>query len=312
MGSHGVLSIKFSAHFNLWRILIQRLETVVTNWVIWVVLLAALMHAFWNSLISHASDKSLFTMALHVCSAALAVPLLWVVGWPSEASYPHLLASILLHGLYIYILTKVYTHSAFGPAYILMRGTAPLFVLLISLLTLGESFDTPAFAGLLCLSLGILFLLRTYVTPQAKLSSQIQGNHLQFALLNAAVIAAYTVVDGAGARLSGNPMAYVLASAVFEPILVYALAFRQQTKALWQFSKHNAGLIVLGSTISITGYSMVLWAMTVSPIALVSALRETSVVFAMLISIFWFKEGRFAPAATSSLMVLIGVYFLKA
>ena len=79
----------------------------MTNWVLGVVLLAALMHAFWNSLISHASNKSLFTMALHVCSAVLALPLLWVVGWPSEASFPHLLAYILLDGLYIYVLTTV-------------------------------------------------------------------------------------------------------------------------------------------------------------------------------------------------------------
>ena len=192
-------------------------------------------------------------MALHVCSAVLAVPMLWVVGWPSDASYPHLLASILLHGVYIYILSKVYTHSAFCSAYIVMRGMAPLFVMLISLLALGESFDTRALAGLLCLSLGILFLLRTYATPQAQLFATLKGSHLQFALLNAVVIAAYTVVDGAGARLSGNPMAYVLASAVFEPILVYLLAYRHQTRALWLFSKHNAGLIVLGSSISITG-----------------------------------------------------------
>lgn len=283
----------------------------MTNGVLGVVLLAALMHAFWNSLISRASDKSLFTMALHVCSALLALPLLWVVGWPAQASYPHLVASVLLHGPYIYVLTKVYTHSAFGPAYIVMRGMAPLFVMLISLLVLGESFAAPALAGLLCLSLGILFLLRTYSKPQAQLLSGLKGSHLQFALLNAVVIAAYTVVDGAGARLSGNPMAYVLVCAVFEPILVYLLAYRQQTRALWQFSKLNAGLIVLGSSISISGYAMVLWAMTLSPIALVSALRETSVVFAMLISIFWFKEGRFAPAAMSAVWVLVGAYFLK-
>lgn len=283
----------------------------MTNGVLGVVLLAALMHAFWNSLISRASDKSLFTMALHVCSALLALPLLWLVGWPAEASYPHLVASVLLHGLYIYVLTKVYTHSAFGPAYIVMRGIAPLFVMLISLLVLGESFTAPVLAGLLCLSLGILFLLRTYSKPQAQLLSGLKGSHLQFALLNALVIAAYTVVDGAGARLSGNPLAYVLVCAVFEPILVYLLAYRQQTRALWHFSKHNAVLIVLGSVTSISGYAMVLWAMTLSPIALVSALRETSVVFAMLISIFWFKEGRFAPAAMSTAWVLVGVYFLK-
>ncbi len=127
-----------------------------------VVLLAALMHAIWNSLISQASEKGLFTLALHICSAVLAVPVLLVVGLPSELSYPYVLVSIFLHGLYIYILTKVYAKSAFGPAYIVMRGMAPVFVMIISLLWLNESFDTASFLGLLFLTLGVLFLMNAY------------------------------------------------------------------------------------------------------------------------------------------------------
>ena len=289
-------------------ILTKRFFIHVSNFVLMVVLLAALMHAFWNSLISHASDKGLFTLALHVCSAVLAIPLLIWIGLPSALSFPYVAASILLHGLYIFVLTKVYAKSAFGPAYIVMRGMAPVFVLLISLVFLQESFDQASSIGLAFLTLGILFLINTY---QSHGSGVLRWGQMKFAVLNAGVIAAYTVVDGAGARVSGNPLAYVLLSAVFEPILVYVLAYRQQTPQLWAFSKANAGLIVLGSVISVTGYAMVLWAMTVSPIALVSALRETSVVFAMLISIFWFKEGRFKPAAISTLLVLVGIYFLK-
>lgn len=273
-----------------------------------VVLLAALMHAVWNSLISHASEKGLFTLALHVCSAVLAVPLLLVVGLPSQASYPYLLISIFLHGLYIFILTKVYANSAFGPAYIVMRGVAPVFVMIITLLWMGESFDRDSSLGILFLSLGILFLMNTY---QAKIKRSIRWSQIKFALLNSAVIAAYTVVDGAGARLSGNPLAYVLLSAVFEPILVYALAYRNQTSQLLLFSRSNTLLIIFGSAISLAGYAMVLWAMTVSPIALVSALRETSVVFAMLISIFFFKEGRLGSAALSTILVLVGIYFIE-
>ncbi len=280
----------------------------MTNFVLIVILLAALMHAIWNSLISHASEKGLFTLALHVCSAVLAVPLLLVVGLPSEASYPYLLISIFLHGFYIFILTKVYANSAFGPAYIVMRGVAPVFVMIITLLWMGESFDRDSSLGILFLTLGILFLMNTH---QAKITRSIRWSQIKFALLNSAVIAAYTVIDGAGARLSGNPLAYVLLSAVFEPILVYALAYRNQTSQLLLFSRSNAFLIVFGSAISLAGYAMVLWAMTVSPIALVSALRETSVVFAMLISIFFFKEGRLGSAALSTILVLVGIYFLK-
>jgi drug/metabolite transporter (DMT)-like permease len=146
---------------------------------------------------------------------------------------------------------------------------------------------------------------------QVNISRSLKWAQIKFALLNAAVIAAYTVVDGAGARLSGNPLAYVMLSAVFEPILVYALAYRDQTNQLFIFSRSNAFLIVFGSVISLAGYAMILWTMTISPIALVSALRETSVVFAMLISIFFFKEGRLSSAALSVILVLVGIYFLK-
>lgn len=280
----------------------------MTNQVLLAVLLAALMHAFWNSLISHANEKGLFTLALHVCSAVLAVPLLFFVGLPAASSHPYLVVSILLHGLYIFVLAKVYEKSAFGPAYIVMRGMAPVFVTLIALLVLGESFDGASLLGLMFLTLGILFLMCSY---HSNISQSLKWSQVKFSVLNAVVIAAYTVVDGAGARLSGNPLAYVLASALFEPFLVYLLAYRNQTRELLRFSKNHAGLIVLGSVISIAGYSIVLWAMTLSSVALVSALRETSVVFAMLISIFWFKEGRFRPAAVSSLLVLLGIYFLK-
>jgi drug/metabolite transporter (DMT)-like permease len=291
------------------RILNERREIAVTHFVLGTVLLAALMHALWNSLISRSSNKGLFTMALHVCSALLALPTLLVVGLPSSESHPHLIASVALHGLYIYLLTRVYTQSAFGPAYIVMRGVAPVFVMFISLFVLGESFDLHASMGLLFLVLGILCLMFTY---QSGITQNLGWGSLKFALINASIIGAYTVVDGAGARVSGNPLSYVLLSAVFEPILVYVLAYRNQTKQLWSFAQAHAGLIVLGSVISTASYAMVLWAMTVSPIALVSALRETSVVFAMLISVFWFKEGRFAPAAFSTLLVMLGLLFLKA
>jgi uncharacterized membrane protein len=250
----------------------------------------------------------LFTLALHICNALFAVPLLYFVGVPAASSYPYLLASILLHGLYIFVLARVYANSAFGPAYIMMRGIAPVFVTLISLLVLGESFSIASSLGLLLLTLGILYLLYSY---HSNVAQSLPWSQVRFAILNAAVIAAYTVVDGAGARESDNPVAYVLAAAVFEPVLVYLLAFRNQTRELLRFSSAHSGTIVLGSVISMAGYSIILSAMTVSPIAIVAALRETSVVFAMLISIFWFKEGRFKPAALSCLLVLLGIYFLK-
>lgn len=278
------------------------------HYIVIAVLFAAFLHAFWNALISHSPNKSLYTIALHLCSAVLAVPVLLVIGLPEAASAPYLFSSVLLHGAYIYLLGKVYVSGAFGTSYILMRGSAPIFVTLMTVWYLDSGLNLWQLAGLFVLVAGMFTLLYAY--SQAPLA-QLRSSQLKFALLNGLIIAAYTVVDGLGARASNNPVAYVFASALFEPFLVLLLGFRKQSHHIKSFVLSNFPLILLGSLVSLTGYSIVLWAMTQAPIAIVSVLRETSVVFAALLALFWFKEARLMPVIASSLLVFMGIYFMK-
>jgi len=280
----------------------------VTNSLLLAVLFAALMHAFWNALISHAQDKALYTVSLHLCSALIALPVLLWVGLPLADSYPYLLASVILHGVYIYLLSKVYAAGAFAPAYIVMRGAAPVFVTAISYWLLDDYIGVSAFAGLLVVVAGLFLMLYSYSRNPIK---NLNKPQIKFALANALVIAAYTVVDGLGVRLSGNAVAYVFTSALFDPILVYYFGFRNNAVVLRDFVRANWSWVVLGSIISLGGYTIVLWAMTLAPIAIVSGLRETSVVFAAIISVLWFKEGRLLPAALSASVVLCGLILLK-
>ena len=282
---------------------------MLQDYVLFAVLLAALLHALWNALISHSADKSLYTLTLHLCSAAVALPVLLVIGLPAMASLPYLAASIALHGIYIYLLSKVYASGPFASSYILMRGTAPIFVTLITVWHLDAGLESKALLGMAVLSVGMYLVLYAHDRQPIR---NLKSRQLQFALANALVIACYTAVDGVGARLSGNAVAYVFASALFEPFLVYWFGFRNQSLEVVSFIKKNIRLIFLGSIVSLAGYSIVLWAMTMAPIAAVSSLRETSVVFAAIISVIWFKQGKLFPVAMSSLIVFIGIYLLKA
>lgn len=280
----------------------------MSEYVLVAVLFAALLHALWNALISHSENKSLYTLSLHLCSAALALPVLGMIGLPDASSFPFLLTSVALHGIYIYLLSKVYASGPFATSYILMRGAAPVFVMLITFWYLDAGITPWMMVGVVVLAVGMFALLYTYDAAPLR---HLKSAQIQFALANALVIAAYSVVDGLGARVSGNPVAYVFASALLEPVLVYYLGFRNQTAQLKVFFLGNVRLILLGSTISLAGYSIVLWAMTKAPIAVVSGLRETSVVFAAVIAVYWFKEGRWGPVILSSMIVFLGIYLLK-
>jgi drug/metabolite transporter (DMT)-like permease len=276
--------------------------------VLLVVLGAALLHALWNAMIRHSHDKPMYTLSLHLCSAAIALPVLMVVGLPDPASYPFLLTSICLHGVYIHLLAKVYASGPFVLSYILMRGTAPMVVLLITFWYLDAGMSASVMLGMAVLAGGIFSVLYAHDRSPMR---HLRSVPLRWAMVNALIIAAYTVVDGLGARAAGNPLSYVFASALFEPLLVYWFGFRRQTAQLKVFFIRHMRLIVMGSVISLSGYSMVLWAMTQAPIAVVSSLRETSVIFAAVIAVLWFREGRWKPVVMSSVLVFIGIFLLK-
>ncbi len=271
------------------------------------VLAAALMHAGWNALIRGAPDKGLYTLLLHVCSALLASVGLLFVGGPDRASWPLLGLSALLHTAYILCLMRAYEGGQLAVSYLLMRGLAPLLVCLLSTPLLGETLSFEAWLGIAAILLGVLTIASTSGQSLGLVLRHPSG---RAALLNAAIIAAYTLVDGQGARLSGNPVAYVLTLALFEPLGILAYELRRRPALLHYFRRHWP-LGLLGAGVATSAYCIVLWAMTQAPIAVVAAMRESSVIFAVLIGSLWFKEGRLRAGLLASLCVVTGVLLLK-
>lgn len=249
-----------------------------------LVLLAAALHAAWNAVVKGSGNK-LFTTVLVTGSAALLSALvLPFIGVPDRESWPYLAASIITHFGYFALVANAYRTADMSLAYPLMRGTAPILVALIGTFFLADYLTPLGWTSLLMLSAGILGL--------ALLAWRADGERhgAGIALLNAGVIASYTLIDGAGVRLSGSPAAYTLSLffGIGAPMTVWA--FIRHGRVFVRYAQAHGRDAALGGAGSLLSYGLVLWAMMAAPVALVAALRETAILFAMGISFLFLGE----------------------
>lgn len=268
------------------------------------VLAGALMHASWNALVKSSSDKAMDTALIHLLGSFIGIPLVMVVGWPSAASWPYIMSSMVIHIGYYIALVGAYKHGDLGLTYPLMRGVAPLLVALTATLTVGEHLSPLAWAGVLGVSCGVLVL---GLSRQAMDSPRA----VAFALTNAVVIAIYTVVDALGARASGNAFQYVSALFVIDGWPFALLVFARRREAVWPYARQRWPVAGVAACASLGSYGIALWAMTRAPVATVAALRETSVLFAALLGSWFLKEAFTVRRMIGTCAIVSGVMALR-
>jgi drug/metabolite transporter (DMT)-like permease len=270
------------------------------------VLLAALLHASWNALIKGGRDVLLDTSAIVVGAGVVAIPFLFVVPVPARESWPFIAASVTIHLAYYYLLVAAYRVGDLSLVYPLMRGVAPLLTAVLGVALLGEVPSAFGWAGMLAISGGV-FLLAYRALGHAPSRAAIG-----FALTNAAVIAAYTLVDGTGARRAGDAWGYIVWLFVLDmlPFSLFMLATRRAQFVA--FLRANALRGLAGGALSAGAYAISVWAMTRAPVALVASLRETSVLFATLLGARLLRERLTARRWAGVAAVVAGVIALKA
>ena len=273
--------------------------------VVLAVLVGSLLHASWNALVKSSQDKALDTALIHLIGSLCAIPLVIWLGWPSDDSWPYILASVTIHIAYYIALTEAYRHGDLGLTYPLMRGTAPLLVALSATLTVGEVLSPLAWAGVLGICCGVLTLGLSRHALDSKRA-------VSFALTNAVVIAVYTVVDALGARASGNAMQYVATLFLLDgwPFALIVLSRRGLTVSL-PYAKQRWPVATGAALASLSSYGIALWAMTKAPVATVAALRETSVLFAALLGCWFLKEAFTLRRIAGTLAIVAGVMALR-
>lgn len=257
-----------------------------------VVLFAALLHAAWNAIVKAGRDVFLSTVLVTTGAALIAALALPFVAAPAPASWPYLAASTLAQLAYYALLAAAYRGADMSHAYPLMRGCAPLLVALASAPLLGERLSARQALAVACICAGILGLyLASTVTAPGK-ESQRRGTG--FALLNAGVIAGYTMIDGIGVRKSGAPAAYTMWIFLLTGGTLLAWTMATRRAALLDYARGEWRRGAIGGFGTLASYGLALWAMTRAPVASIAALREASILFAVAIAAIVLRE-RISP-----------------
>lgn len=260
------------------------LDRLMSAWVVTFVLASALMHAGWNSLVKRGDDSQLDTALIALGSSLIAAVLLPFVPALDPACYPWLILSIIVHVAYYLTLAAAYQHADLSLAYPLMRGIAPVMLACFAVLT-GEVLNLMQALGIALIAAGIV--MPSWVGKPWK-----NRKGVFFAILNAAIIATYTLVDGIGVRLANQATSYILWLFFFNSwAIVSILIWRRGLSEMVTKARLRWRTALLGGCMSMGSYGIVLWAMTQSSIPAVAAMREVSVIFAALLGVWFLKES---------------------
>ena len=271
------------------------------------VLVAAFCHASWNAIIRMPGDK-LISMTLLVTAAGLmAVPGLFLVPILPAVAWPYLIASAIIHLGYNTFLALAYHHGELSKVYPLVRGSAPLTTLAISLLFLDESVDAGGVAGIVVLAAGIMAL----ALDRGWRALVASPRGIIYAAATSLCITGYTLSDGIGARLAESPHHYVVWLFALDALPMLAIVAYLRGRDLLKAARENWTAGLLGGALSLAAYWIVIWAFTVAPIPIVAALRETSILFAALIGMLLLGEKLTPVRIASIFMVLCGLTLMR-
>jgi drug/metabolite transporter (DMT)-like permease len=268
-----------------------------------IVLFAAVLHASWNAIVKGAGDTTLTTVLVVGMAGIVGIVILPFVPQPAPASWPYLGVSMVLQVGYYLLVAAAYQAADMSAVYPLMRGVAPLLVAGVGTVAIGEHPTPLAWAGIALVSGGVLSL--------AFGGRAASGRGIALALGNAVVIATYTLVDGTGVRLSGSPAGYTLWLAVMaaSPFVGWILVRRRA--AFLAHARRYYALGTVGGIATLASYGLALWAMTVAPVAVVAALRETSILFGTLIAALILRERITLPRLIATGLIAAGAIVLR-
>lgn len=279
----------------------------LTIGVIALVLLAAALHATWNTLIKVSGDSLVTTAVIMATGSGLAALVLPWLPLPTSESQPFLLASVAIHNVYFALLLSAYRYADLSQAYPIARGASPMIVGLFSGVLIGEPLSWVQLGGAGLVALGIASLAgvggdRSQVDPRGVL----------YALACGLSIGAFALVDAMGIRRSGDAvLSFIVWLTALEciPLVLFTLASRRGR--LLRGVREAGWKAPIGGVLAAGAYSMVLWAYANGPVAPVAALRETSVVMAALIGALRLGEPFGLRRVLAAVVVVLGVGLLN-
>lgn len=271
-----------------------------------IVLFSAFLHAIWNSMASKYKDKNVSIGAIVYGHVPLCILAVIFFPAPSVESFPYIFLSAIIHQGYQNFLLTAYQTGKFTTVYPVARGFGPLVATVISIIFLGVYLKAFTIISILFISTGVI-LIGLFS------KSVIKNNKILYTSLATGVfIGIYSVVDGQGARISGSAISYMswvfILSALFFPIVLH---FRKQKNILKKTLTKGKTVFWVGGTFSYLAYVITVWAFTQAPVPMVTALRESSILFAIFIGYFYLKDKINIYKIVSIIMIFLGVLGLK-
>ena len=270
------------------------------------IILAAFLHAVWNAMVKNEDNKYLAVTAIVLGHVPISVLIILLTPIPSVESIPFIILSALLHIGYEWYLVSAYRFGDLTKVYPIARGTAPILITIVSLIFLGVALSNFEILGIIIISLGILSLSLQGAKGIKNRSAVI------YALVTGFFIMGYSITDGYGARVSNSFLSYMgwsfILNATIFPII---LKINNKSEIITKTFKEGKKIFFIGGTLSYIVYGIVIWGFTQAPIALITALRETSIIFALLIGTFFLKEKFTLLKVIATFIIFFGVALLK-
>ena len=270
------------------------------------VIFAAFLHATWNGMVKSHEDKYVAVASIVLGHVPASLIIIYFMPLPTLESLPYIITSAFIHQGYQWFLLTAYRYGDYTKVYPIARGSGPVIVTIVSLLFLGVILGRYELIGIVIVSIGILSL--SFQNSKALRNKKA----IFFALLTGLFIGLYSMIDGYGARVSMSPLSYIGFSFILNALMFpFFLKFMDQPNITKRVFNKAKSLFIIGGTFSYIVYAIVVWSFTKAPIPLVSTLRETSIIFALLIGTFFLKERFTILKSISIFTIFVGVIFLK-
>ena len=274
--------------------------------IFFLVIFAAILHAIWNGMVKSYKDKVISVSAIVFGHVPIAILIMLFLPLPTLESVPYIILSAIIHQGYQYNLISAYKVGDLTKVYPIARGTGPIVATIISIIFLElliTKFQTLSIA-LICFGMIILGVFSESSTKNNKA--------VIYSLATGFFIGLYSLADGYAARISQSPLnflgwSFVLNAMIFPIVLKYM----GYTNVFSRVLKEAKLIFWVGGTLSYIVYGIVVWSFTKAPIPLVGALRESSIVFSILIGFFFLKERVTFIKVASIVAIFAGVVFLK-
>ena len=271
-----------------------------------LVVSAAVLHAVWNGMVKKFENKIVSVSAIVYGHVPIAIFVMFFFPMPTLESIPYIVLSALIHQGYQWYLISAYNLGNLTKVYPIARGTGPIIATLISIIFLGVLISDLKILAVLLISFGIIGL------GVLDKDSFLNKKALFYSLATGFFIGLYSLIDGYGARISLSPLSFVgwsfILNAFLFSLLLKIKNYQNVFSCVLRDAKH---IFWIGGTLSYVVYAIVVWSFTKAPIPLVAALRETSIIFSIIIGIMFLKEKFSIYKGISVILIFLGVVGLK-